>query len=94
MRASRLALPLVAVLALGGCAQMSPNERSTLTGAGIGAAVGGIAGSFAGHAGWGAAIGGAVGAGAGYLYQQTVNSEQRAQAQAYQRGYDQGLRTY
>ena len=75
-RTFRLALPLLAVLSVGGC------QSSTGTGALGGAALGGLAGSFGGNAGWGALLGAGAGAGAGYLYDQS----QRAQERAYYQG--------
>ncbi|SHJ87267.1 Glycine zipper [Roseomonas rosea] len=82
LRAARLALPLLATLSLGACADATRTERNVGTGALGGAALGGIIGSFSGNAGWGALIGGAGGAGAGYLYEQS----QRAQDRAYWQG--------
>jgi Glycine zipper len=76
------ALPLLAALSLGGCAGLNPTQQRTGTGALGGAALGGLIGSFGGNAGWGALIGAAGGAGAGYLYDQSIQSQQRA--------YDQG----
>lgn len=67
MRRKTLLLPaaLAVSLALGGCA------NNTLTGAGIGAAGGGLIGSLSGDFGWGALIGAGVGAAGGYLYDHT-----------------------
>jgi hypothetical protein len=55
-------------LPLGGCA------NNTLTGAGLGAAGGGLIGSLSGDFGWGALIGAGVGAAGGYLYDQSQRS--------------------
>lgn len=60
-----LVLSLGAALPLGGCA------NNTLTGAGAGAAAGGLIGSLSGNFGWGALIGTGVGAAGGYLYDQS-----------------------
>lgn len=65
-------LIVASALVLGvGCANMTPVEQSTLSGAAIGAvggaAIGGLSG---GSAGAGAAIGGATGAVVGNLYGQ------------------------
>lgn len=50
MRHARL-FALLALAALGGCADMSDTGRRTATGALGGAALGGVAGSFSGNAG-------------------------------------------
>lgn len=62
-----LLLPAVLAITLGvgGCA------NNTLTGAGLGAATGGVIGSLTADAGWGALIGAGVGAAGGYLYDQS-----------------------
>ncbi|MBR0649367.1 hypothetical protein GXW78_06815 [Roseomonas terrae] len=69
---------IAAVLALGvglaGCAGMTENQRSTATGAGIGALGGAALGSLSGNAGWGALIGAGVGGVSGYAIS---NSRQR-----------------
>jgi len=64
---------LVSTLALGACADMSDTERRTLTGAGVGAVIGGaVTGDWA----W-AAGGAAIGAAGGYLYDQNKKSQQK-----------------
>lgn len=73
-------------LSLGGCADMSDTSRRTLTGAGLGAAGGGLIGSLTGDFGWGALIGAGAGAVGGYLYDQSKEAEQAA----YQRGVQSG----
>jgi hypothetical protein len=88
LRAFRLALPLLAALSLGACANMNRTERNVGTGALGGAALGTIVGSFSGNAGWGALIGTGVGAGAGFLYEQS----ERAQDRAYWQGRQEGRR--
>jgi hypothetical protein len=69
---------ILAVLALGiglaGCEGMTDNQRSTATGAGIGALGGAAIGSLSGNAGWGALIGAGVGGVSGYAIS---NSRQR-----------------
>jgi outer membrane protein OmpA-like peptidoglycan-associated protein len=68
----------IAVLALlAGCESMSERERSTATGAGIGAAVGGLIGSTSGNAGAGAAIGAVVGGVAGNLWSRNMEDKRR-----------------
>lgn len=57
---STLALALVAGLALGGCAGMSKQEVSTVTGAAVGAVAGSVVGGPAATVG-GAVVGGVVG---------------------------------
>ncbi len=62
-----LILPVVAGLALGGCADMTDTQRATATGAALGAVGGAAIGSFSANAGWGALIGAGVGAAGGYM---------------------------
>jgi hypothetical protein len=81
LRASRLALPLLAAISLSACAGMDRTQRTVGTGALGGAALGGLVGSFSGNAGWGALLGGGVGAGAGYLYDQSEQAQERAYMQ-------------
>jgi uncharacterized protein YcfJ len=84
MRYTRLALPLLAVLSLGACADMNPQARNVIGGTAGGAALGGVLGSFSGNTGFGALLGAGAGAGAGYLYDQS----QRSQASDNRRGYE------
>ncbi len=65
-RIAMIILP-VAALGLAGCEGMSPTQRSTATGAGVGALGGAALGSLSGNAGWGALIGAGTGAAAGFL---------------------------
>jgi hypothetical protein len=59
---------LLVVVALLGCANMTPTQQSTLSGGAIGAAGGAAISAIAGgNAGIGAAVGGAAGALTGYL---------------------------
>lgn len=71
IRSARIALPLIAALSLGACADMNPQARNVVGGTAGGAALGGILGSFSGNAGFGALLGAGAGAGAGYLYDQS-----------------------
>ena len=57
IRPARLALPLIAALSLGACADMNPTTRNMLGGTAGGAALGGVVGSFSGNAGFGALLG-------------------------------------
>lgn len=82
----RILLAAVLIGGLSGCADMSDTGRRTATGAGVGAAAGGLVGSLSGDFGWGALIGAGVGAAGGYLYDQQRQSEQRAYARGYQAG--------
>ena len=82
----RLAAGFAAVLALGGCAGLTPMEQRTLTGTAAGTAGGAIIGAIAGNAGLGALIGAGAGAAGGYLYGLSKQDQQRA----YEEGYLQG----
>ena len=68
MRIATLAGVALCTLALGGCANMTPNQQRMLSGGVIGVSVG-AAGTLltGGCVACGAAIGGVVGAGAGYV---------------------------
>jgi hypothetical protein len=74
----RLSLAAVAIggLLTAGCADLSPTEQRTATGALGGAAAGGIIGALAGHTPAGLLLGAAAGAGGGYLYSAYKNHEQ------------------
>lgn len=82
----RYFLFLAAASVLTGCANMSPTQQRTLSGAGIGAAGGTVIGAIAGDAGLGAVIGAGVGAASGYLYDQHKQAEQRSYDQGYAAG--------
>ena len=75
---------------LAGCANMSETQRTTGTGAAIGAVAGGLLGvATAGgnkgkSAATGAAIGAALGAGGGYLWSQRMQEQKAAMEQATQ----------
>jgi hypothetical protein len=61
----------------GGCASMSNTDKGVLTGAGLGAAAGGLIGSTKGKAGVGALAGAAIGGIAGGLTGAAVDANQR-----------------
>lgn len=76
-----IALGVIFLLALAGCATPpTPRESGTLGGAAIGAAAGAALGGIAGAPGKGAAIGAAVGAVTGALTGDAVQSEQADRA--------------
>lgn len=87
---NKLSIAAIAgVLAISGCADMSPTQRGTATGAGIGAGIGGILGAATGGGGGGralggAAIGGAIGAVAGNIWSNRMENQKRAMEQATQ----------
>ena len=81
-----LILPVAAVLALGGCADLTPTQQRVGTGAVGGAAGGAIIGALAGNAGMGALIGAGVGTAGGFLFDQSKQAQQRS----FQSGYQQG----
>lgn len=62
----RLAAVALLGLSLTACDGMTDTQRSTATGAGIGAIGGAALGSLSGNAGWGALIGAGVGGVSGY----------------------------
>jgi outer membrane protein OmpA-like peptidoglycan-associated protein len=70
---------------LAGCANMTETQKTTGTGAAIGAVAGGIIGAATGggkSAATGAAIGAAVGAGGGYLWSKHMEEQKVAMEQA------------
>ncbi len=69
MRKIMLILPVA--LTLAGCADMTSSQRSTATGAGVGALGGAALGSLSGNAGMGALIGAGVGGASGYLIERS-----------------------
>jgi hypothetical protein len=82
-KSTRTAVAIFATaLIFGGCADLSPTQQSTMTGAMGGAAGGALIGALAGNAGMGAAIG----AGAGALGGFGVAQHRQAVNNAYQRG--------
>lgn len=74
---------IAAMLALIGCADMTPNQQGAAQGAVIGAVAGAILSSATGgSAGTGAVLGGAAGAIGGNLWSQRMQEKQRAMEQA------------
>ncbi|MEO8278982.1 MAG: OmpA family protein [Ideonella sp.] len=70
-------------IALAGCADMSPRQRGTATGAGIGAVAGAAIGSVTGgRAGTGAVAGGALGAVIGNIWSKRMEDRRVAMEQA------------
>ena len=68
---------------LSGCANMSDTQRTTATGAGVGALGGAAVGAIAGgHAGKGAVIGAGVGALGSYIWSQHMEKQKREMEQA------------
>jgi hypothetical protein len=86
VRTAGLVAVTLMVVALSGCANMTPTERRAGTGTLVGAAGGAAIGAMAGNAGMGAAIG----AGAGLLGGLIYDRSQRSQQQAYQQGVQAG----
>lgn len=82
-----LAAVVIGVGGLGGCADMSETQRTTGTGAAIGALAGAVVGG-ATHGGRGAAtgavLGGALGAGGGYLWSRHMQEQKATMEQATQ----------
>jgi outer membrane protein OmpA-like peptidoglycan-associated protein len=78
---------VAAVLALSGCANMTPAERTTAQGAGIGAGVGAVIGGVGGgskNIAGGAALGGLIGAVAGNIWSNKMENQKRTMEQATQ----------
>jgi outer membrane protein OmpA-like peptidoglycan-associated protein len=90
MQASRLKLVgglLAVVVAVTGCANMSPVQQGTTAGAGVGAGLGGLIGAATGGGGGGrtakgAVIGGALGAVVGNIWSSRMEEQKRAMEQA------------
>ena len=82
----KIVVSAVASLAiLSGCANMSDTQRTTTTGAGVGALGGAAVGAIAGgHAGKGAVIGAGVGALGSYIWSQHMEKQKREMEQATQ----------
>jgi outer membrane protein OmpA-like peptidoglycan-associated protein len=82
----KILFPVIASLAiLSGCANMSDTQRTTATGAGVGALGGAAIGAIAGgHAGKGAVIGAGVGALGSYIWSQHMEKQKREMEQATQ----------
>ncbi len=81
-----LALPLVLIVPLAACSNMTPTEQRALSGTAIGAAGGAAIGAIAGNAGLGAVIGAGAGLAGGLIYDQVKKNE----AASYNRGYQAG----
>ncbi len=69
-----MALIVIAVLLVGGCAGMSNTQQRVLSGGAIGASGGAVIGALAGSAAIGAAAGGGAGLLAGFAYDQYQKS--------------------
>ena len=67
-------------------ASRTPQQQRVVSGTGIGAAGGAVIGAIAGNAGLGALIGAGAGAAGGYLWDQSVQSRERAYSQGYAAG--------
>ncbi len=70
-----ISLILVAMVALGGCSNMSKKEQAMLSGAAAGAAGGAIIGNQVGNPVTGAVIGAGVGAATGFFINRHNGSE-------------------
>ncbi|RJG07549.1 OmpA family protein [Noviherbaspirillum cavernae] len=80
---------MAAMLALGGCANMSETQKGTATGAGIGAGLGAVIGAATGGGGGsraatGAVIGGLAGGVAGNIWSNKMEQQKRTMEQATQ----------
>ncbi|MEG1279003.1 MAG: OmpA family protein [Comamonas sp.] len=83
MRKTILVSAVASLAILSGCANMSDTQRSTATGAGVGALGGAAVGAIAGgHAGKGAIIGAGVGALGSYIWSQHMEKQKREMEQA------------
>jgi outer membrane protein OmpA-like peptidoglycan-associated protein len=83
LRHTLIAIAGGSAILLAGCANMSERERSTATGAGIGAVAGAVLSSATGgRAGTGAVVGGVVGAVAGNLWSKRMEDKRVAMEQA------------
>ncbi|NLC23443.1 OmpA family protein [Oxalobacter vibrioformis] len=89
MRTKITVSALVVAMSLCGCADMSETQKSTTTGAGIGAVAGGIIGGMTGGGGVGrvaagAGIGALIGGGGGYLWGQHMQKQKEDMQKATQ----------
>lgn len=80
---------VVLTLAISGCAQMTPSQQGTATGAGIGAGLGAILGGTTGSGGGkraagGAVLGGAAGAVIGNIWSNRMENQKREMERATQ----------
>ncbi|MDO9636217.1 MAG: glycine zipper domain-containing protein, partial [Thiobacillus sp.] len=82
-----LSIMAIGLGGLAGCANMSETQKTTGTGAAIGAVAGGVIGASTGDrktAATGAAIGAAVGAGGGYMWSKHMEKQKAEMEQATQ----------
>ncbi|MDO9465803.1 MAG: OmpA family protein [Thiobacillus sp.] len=82
-----LSIMAIGLGGLSGCANMSETQKTTGTGAAIGAVAGGVIGASTGDrktAATGAAIGAAVGAGGGYMWSKHMEKQKAEMEQATQ----------
>lgn len=89
MRMKMTVVILIMALSLTSCANMSETQKSTATGAGIGAVAGGVIGGMTGHGGAGrvaagAGIGALIGGGGGYLWGQHMQKQKEDMQKATQ----------
>jgi outer membrane protein OmpA-like peptidoglycan-associated protein len=79
-----IVLACAGVMALAGCAELSPTQKGTGIGAGVGAASGAVIGKTTGSdkVGRDAAIGAAVGAIGGYVWSSRMEAQKRSMEQA------------
>ena len=78
MNTKILAAAAASIAILSGCANMSDTQRTTATGAGVGALGGAAVGAIAGgHAGTGAVIGAGVGALGSYIWSQHMEKQKQ-----------------
>lgn len=89
MKKTIVSLSVIAIglSGLAGCANMSETQKTTGTGAAIGAVAGGVIGASTGDrktAATGAAIGAAVGAGGGYMWSKHMEKQKAEMEQATQ----------
>lgn len=86
MRKPILIVGVLSLAGLAGCADLDPATQRAMTGGLAGAGAGALIGSFSGNMGTGAAIGAGLGAAGGFVYQQHLNSRERAFQQGVQAG--------
>jgi outer membrane protein OmpA-like peptidoglycan-associated protein len=77
-------IALSGLIALSGCAELTPTQKGTGIGAGVGAASGAVIGGATGseHVGRDAAIGAAVGALGGYVWSSHMEAQKKSMEQA------------
>lgn len=89
MMRNSIAASVVSMVFIAGCADMTPVQRGTATGAGIGAGVGAVLGNVTGNGkgsrtATGAVIGGAAGAAIGNIWSRRMEEQKRQMEQAAQ----------